>query len=577
VVNVSVSGDLTSFHFANAQVGWAGGRLGMVFRSADRGRTWQKVDLPVAADVVRVRLTSANRGIALMSNGYAFLTDDGGETWQHQVISNQGHIFDLDYDGSRYIVTTRYHVYTTPEIRLIFPGVMEALPGDGSGTAAPAGPRFVRLGSLRFGGEGEELTASYFHTDGVHAWLGGMKDGTPRTIKSTDGGDSWLVDGPRPGMSRVNDIHFLNVNEGLMCCEGRERILRTEDGHNFRAEERSDGWREGETVHRVFNATPTRAYATGARDGRGYLLVRGRRGQWTPTEQAFSRPEPALFALGSDCVWAGENPDDAVRSTGGLRFEDMDFRVSGWIHDFYFINRERGWCGVYNGILHTENGGATWELQGRPHSDADVVGLCFADADEGMAVYGNGVVVWTEDGGDTWNVVLDKAAASASGIQRGINIARFRDHWFMTADNGIYTTMPRPLRWVGPLRRVNHAPVLRWSSARGFDDGVEPEPALQGRLAEFRVCYSDPDGDPPQDVRVRVTDPNGLELNVTLKPWTMGAGAQEFRRGVDYGGGYVPNRSGTHRYYFWARDQARTNATGPPTRHRDWPVVPLEE
>ena len=67
-----------------------------------------------------------------------------------------------------------------------------------------------------------------------------------------------------------------------------------------------------------------------------------------------------------------------------------------------FVNQQNGWaCGRWGTILHTVDGGKTWNMQ-----DSGVRytlgGICFTDDKNGWAVGNMGTIIHTSDGGKTW-------------------------------------------------------------------------------------------------------------------------------------------------------------------------------
>jgi len=78
------------------------------------------------------------------------------------------------------------------------------------------------------------------------------------------------------------------------------------------------------------------------------------------------------------------------------------------LYGISFINQQQGWAvGGFGDILYTANGGSTWDFQSPP-SDADLYAVSFVDANNGWAV-GNvdsttmlATIIHTVDGGITW-------------------------------------------------------------------------------------------------------------------------------------------------------------------------------
>ena len=81
------------------------------------------------------------------------------------------------------------------------------------------------------------------------------------------------------------------------------------------------------------------------------------------------------------------------------------------LEDIYMLNKDSGWAVGENGIiLHTKDGGATWEKQ-ESGTEETLRSVHFASEKVGLAVGGElgvGVYITTTDGGQTWNVEVNK-------------------------------------------------------------------------------------------------------------------------------------------------------------------------
>lgn len=91
----------------------------------------------------------------------------------------------------------------------------------------------------------------------------------------------------------------------------------------------------------------------------------------------------------------------------------VDFLADADLHDVFFIDANNGWAvGDRGVILHSSDGGSTWNHQQSPAGDS-LYGVHFLDAQNGWAVGGSavphtrrgrGVVLHTDNGGRTWLV-----------------------------------------------------------------------------------------------------------------------------------------------------------------------------
>ncbi len=91
-------------------------------------------------------------------------------------------------------------------------------------------------------------------------------------------------------------------------------------------------------------------------------------------------------------------------SDGGASWEKQASGVDFTLTSVSFVDAKAGWVAGDNGtILHTRNGGKTWEKQKTP-LESYLMGIHFADAHTGWAVGERTTILHTSDGGRTWQV-----------------------------------------------------------------------------------------------------------------------------------------------------------------------------
>jgi len=102
-------------------------------------------------------------------------------------------------------------------------------------------------------------------------------------------------------------------------------------------------------------------------------------------------------------------------SDGGTTWKSQRENVDANFNGVHFVDAEYGWVvGEFGTVLHTTDGGNTWKQQ-KPYTLfkseddpwADVIlalyGVQFIDRQRGWIVGMEGVLLSTEDGGETWN------------------------------------------------------------------------------------------------------------------------------------------------------------------------------
>ncbi|MFH1531740.1 MAG: YCF48-related protein [Pseudomonadota bacterium] len=118
-------------------------------------------------------------------------------------------------------------------------------------------------------------------------------------------------------------------------------------------------------------------------------------------------------------VWAVGFPGLILHSPdGGATWEAQDAGAGGTeaLFDVDMLDASTGWIAGRNGlVLHTADGGATWSAQKTP-TDKRLFAVAFLDAQEGWAVGEFATVLKTTDGGGTWALVPATLAADTQAV-----------------------------------------------------------------------------------------------------------------------------------------------------------------
>jgi photosystem II stability/assembly factor-like uncharacterized protein len=103
-----------------------------------------------------------------------------------------------------------------------------------------------------------------------------------------------------------------------------------------------------------------------------------------------------------------------------------------FLNAIYFVTEDEGWVVGQSGqILHTTNGGLTWEDKGSvDHQDHTFESVFFLDNTRGWVTSNAGLVLKTTDGGESW------AVADVTGLIPHIVINRAPKIQFISADVG---------------------------------------------------------------------------------------------------------------------------------------------
>ena len=82
---------------------WLVGEFGRIKSSKDDGVTWQVVNSPVKASLMSVAFKDRLNGVAVGLAGLVLATHDGGMQWQVEKAATGEHLFDVVWDGTKWL------------------------------------------------------------------------------------------------------------------------------------------------------------------------------------------------------------------------------------------------------------------------------------------------------------------------------------------------------------------------------------------------------------------------------------------------------------------------------------------
>lgn len=85
--------------------GWIVGEFGRIRATTDGGSTWKEVTSPIKSSLNAVSFRDALNGVAVGTGGAVVVTADGGITWKLLPNFSDQHIFDVLWDGDRWLTT----------------------------------------------------------------------------------------------------------------------------------------------------------------------------------------------------------------------------------------------------------------------------------------------------------------------------------------------------------------------------------------------------------------------------------------------------------------------------------------
>jgi photosystem II stability/assembly factor-like uncharacterized protein len=165
----------------------------------------------------------------------------------------------------------------------------------------------------------------------------------------------------------------------------------------------TEEWLEGITF-----AGPSTGWIVG--DG-GTILHTENGGQtWAPQASGSQYDLSSVVFVGSSLGWAVGGAGTIIHTMdGGDSWAPQDSQTPWSLNEVDFASQTEGWAAGNGMILHTGNGGASWEKDTLPARPPGVSSywfeaIDFVGANDGWAAGWDGVILHSPDGGATWAV-----------------------------------------------------------------------------------------------------------------------------------------------------------------------------
>ena len=425
--------EIRSLSFVNEKEGWAVGSSGLIIHTNDGGKAWTPQGR-VRPTLNSVLFLSDKEGWVVGNEGTVLHTTDGGKKWEkpdtgikHNIVSAYfvnpqagwilagGEVYRTKDNGKHWVMSSKLPV------------------------------KMERAGSLTGNGRfmntmGEEVTEDWskgeiFFSDDHNGWA---VVGKGFLFHSDDGGQTWtdqlMID---PMTYSFSHVYFIDNKRG---CATGTGIICTEDGKTWR--ERLGVKPGGATVIDGFSISPKGISFIGQSVG----WVVGDDGMLMKTEDSGKTWKMVAkknecgripFFVNEKTGWLCDdfptNYHICRTDDGGHTWTKEEIGISE-IHTF-FVDASSGWAigqeeadikrregepfslmatrrfyaPKYMVIKHTTDGGMTWTTQFRELAVKDehgfaqeLMGVDFVDKHTGWIAGGNGLILFTSDGGQHW-------------------------------------------------------------------------------------------------------------------------------------------------------------------------------
>jgi photosystem II stability/assembly factor-like uncharacterized protein len=471
---------------------------GAFFRTVNGGADWSRKDLGVDIDINSLSFLNDQNGWIVGDNGFVALTADGGDSWDNQESGvsdvllgvsapTTGNAWACGYSGT---------LIKTPDGGANWQGLGS---GDRDGLFAicSVGDRFDSTilktcdGGNRWISQVAPVTADYF---GVSAWNEELawavgQQGT--IIHTADGGNNWQA---QPAGTTRELTSVAAASDNVVWAGGVDILLKTEDG--------GAAWKQVTNVNikgslQAEAVEPLIAWVCGS----GGNVAKTVDGGGTWQEQTLS--------MGADYVVSTVTCISALNA-------DVAYAT--------VIANKKDNVGDFSVVFRTVDGGATWNNTfAAGHGQFDLFAVTVADVDTAWAGGLFGLILKTDDGGNTWV----QQQALTDNIVNALVSTDGQTAWLAARGGNILRTTSPVAYAATPSQGLDTNAALSFKvEGLGFQDGMSIElirsgqPTLEGKTVNVispreATCVFDLAGAAEGAWDVVVTNTNGLFYTLT--------------------------------------------------------------
>jgi len=404
---------LKSIYFVNETHGWivtyntptstAQENAGYIYQTTDGGVTWTE-QFTTEAALFSVHFIDKQTGWVVGDRRSVFATSDGGQTWQFITDgSNQRH--KTSYGQPEYLGNEPLHTFTLYDVAFTDDqngwivgdlGVIlhTSSGGKGKWKHQRGGPRFHN-----------SADAVLIGVDFVSRQLGWVVGENGTILHTRNGGVTWEAQSS-PSHLLVG-VCAVSPEEGYVVGD-RGAILRTEDG--------GTEWQAQDSrTTECFGATHFVSKEKGWAVAEAGVVLHTRNGGvvWERQTSGTQQDLLGVFFVDGKTGWCVGSGGEIIHTEdGGKTWQQQKSGTTWNLFDVHFTSKRRGWAVGLNGtMLSTVDGGANWKLsplsERYPSFLLDAV--IFVTAEIGWVVgldlrsLGmDGLILHTENGGKTW-------------------------------------------------------------------------------------------------------------------------------------------------------------------------------
>lgn len=246
-VSLSTGATLNSINFVNPLVGYVCGFNGLILKTEDGGKTWQKSTFDSGVNFFCVLFLTPDKGFISGDNGTIIYTNDGGKNWNFLKTYIKESIFDIYFldnrltgfmTGSHGTILktvdggiTWYPLYT-PARELLY---SISFRDDKNGFAVGWNGTILKTtNSGKSWKLMDKLTDNYLRDiKFLDEYNGFISGGGGLVLRTSNGGESWK-EVPSNTLSGLYSIHFVDNKDGLILGSRGEVLVTDDSGINWK-------------------------------------------------------------------------------------------------------------------------------------------------------------------------------------------------------------------------------------------------------------------------------------------------------------------------------------------------------
>jgi len=411
---------LTDLHFFDLNIGWVVGDGGTILKTTNGGSSWISQSSDSSFDLNSIDFVDSFVGYAVgfdneILSAKVLKTTDGGVNW-----INKSAIFD-EYNGLDLSLNTVKFIdadtgFVGGGMMGISPFLSKTTDGGDTWILQTLSNNLQEASNEAYYFYPYGIVSIYFKDSNTGFAVGYVGPEDTRIWTTTDGGSTWILKFDLSMGNYLTSVYVNSTGKGWAVGGGGLMFITEDEGNSWALTLNHCD------IHSVFFVTENTGWAAGyGIAGRsGDIIFKTTNGGKIWKSQFFGSngggTTRAVYFLDENIGWTCGIDADHYTTDGGENWSLSYFPGNTCI---FFIDQNTGWNTADNtqsnsGIYKSTDGGISWT----PKSTQPSSSIFFVNANIGWAVGASGNILKSTDGGETWN-------PKTSGTTSDLNCVKF--------------------------------------------------------------------------------------------------------------------------------------------------------